>query len=128
MMEIIYRQFKEKLLKMGYSEKEAAHLYGSVQEMDEQSRTWVKKWLNTGMLPRDEIEGVTAEYLIDEYKYAPLNAFIILDWLKSDPQAAKYFLLKAAVPAQIDESVVEEVRSIMGEAPQAMQPDETEGA
>ena len=46
---------------------------------------------------KEYIEGITVEYLVKNYGLKPVNAFIVIDWLKTDPQAAKYFMLKFVV-------------------------------
>lgn len=101
-MKISFREFNSYLQKEGYTKQEIKHLFNAVKSMDSESRGWVIKWFNTGAIPNDEIEGVSAKYLIQECGYKVMNAFIILDWLKTDPQAAKYFILK--IPSTISPS------------------------
>jgi len=101
-MKVSYKDFRSYLRNEGYADSEIKHLFHAVQSMDQESLAWVIKWFHSGAFPDKEIEGVTAKYLIDECGYKPLNAFIILDWLKTDPQAAKYFILK--IPSTISPS------------------------
>lgn len=91
---ITYRQFRGFLESEGYAENEIRHLFGAVKSMDRETRHWVVEWMYEGVLPKKEVENVTAEFLINECGYQTINAFIILDWLKADPQAAKYFVAK----------------------------------
>lgn len=93
-MKMTYGEFENILLNDEYSIKEIRHLFNAVKEMDKQSRLWVIKWILFGEYPVDEIEGITAQQLVDEMGFKPMNAFIILDWLKTEPDTAKYFLLK----------------------------------
>ena len=115
-MKISYKDFKACLEIDGYSAGEIDHLFNAVKSMDSTSRAWVIRWLNKGMLPDDEIEGVTAAYLIEELKYKPINAFIVLDWLKTDPEAAKYHILKITSPIPPSESVGREMAKYIDEA------------
>ena len=112
-MKITYKEFKDQLRSGGYSDREIVHLFQAFKEMDNQSRLWVIYWVLANRLPEDEIQGVTARYLIEEMKYTPINAFIVLDWLKTDPQAAKYFVLKRAADANIGETAARQIDEIM---------------
>lgn len=112
-MKITFKEFHNFLCENGCSEAEIRHLFGAVRSMDPESRNWVIRWFCTGELPGQEVEGVTARELIDHYGYKPLNAFIVLDWLKADPQAAKYFLLKIPSTIPPDESIGEEMEKLL---------------
>lgn len=90
---ITFLEFQHALRDEGYTPGEIRYLFGAVKEMDEESRGWVVDWIIHNVLPQDVVEGVTAEFLIEEGKYKPINAMIVLDWLKSDPAAAKYFVM-----------------------------------
>lgn len=125
-MKMTYAEFENQMRGNGYSGREISHIFRAFMEMDNESRSWLLGWLIANRIPEKEIEGVSARYLIDELKYAPVNAFIILDWLKTDPQAAKYFVMKSAVDANIGETAAREIEKIMqrdGVKPSA-QPDE----
>lgn len=112
-MKITFREFRSFLSSEGCSEVEIRHLYGAVKSMDAESRGWVVRWFCTGELPDDEVEGVTAKYLVDKCGYKALNAFIVLDWLKTDPQAAKYFVLKIPVTISPSDSIGQEVEEYL---------------
>ena len=93
-MRVTYRDFCAVFSQEGYTFSEVRHLFTALQSMDRQSRKWFIDWFFNGTLPGEVVEGVTAEYLIDKLKCKPLNAFIILNWLKEDPETAKYFVMK----------------------------------
>ena len=112
-MKITFEEFHDFLSNEGCSEAEICHLYGAIKSMDAESQSWVIRWFCTSELPEDEIEGVTAKYLIDKCGYKPLNAFIVLDWLKTDPQAAKYFVLKIPVTISPSDSIGQEVEELL---------------
>ena len=92
-MKITFREFRDFLFEAGCSEAEVCHLYRA--------------------LPDAEVEGVTAGYLVEKCGYKPLNAFIVLDWLKADPQAAKYFVLKLPSTISPSDSIGQEVSERM---------------
>lgn len=114
-MKITYKDFGIFMKSEGYTESETKHLFSAVKSMDRESRAWVVEWFNKGVFPDKEIEGVTAEYLINQCGYKPLNAFIVLDWLKADPQAAKYFVLKFPSTIPPDDAIGSDIEKIMEE-------------
>ena len=92
---ISYREFKSFLKKSNYyTDKEIRHLFNSVKQLDKETRGWVIDWFHTGEYPSKEVEQVTVRTLVDDFGYKPLAAFIAIDWLKNDPQAAKYFMIQ----------------------------------
>ena len=112
-MRIAFKEFHRFLSEDDYTDKEIRHLFHAVKAMDQESRRWVLRWFNQGSYPDQEIEGVTAKYLVETCGYRPLNALIILDWLKADPQAAKYFVLKIPSTIPPGEAIGEEIEKIM---------------
>ena len=112
-MRISFKEFHRFLSEDDYTDKEIRHLFHAVKAMDQESRRWVLRWFNQGSYPDPEIEGVTAKYLVETCGYRPLNALIILDWLKADPQAAKYFVLKIPSTIPPGEAIGEEIEKIM---------------
>lgn len=101
---LTYLYFR-KNLKDTYSEKELRQLFGSIKKMDEESRGWVAAWMNGEGYPKDEIENVDIFFLIDECNFQPLNAIIILDWLKNEPEAAKFCLQRYLSSGKSDENI-----------------------
>lgn len=112
-MRISFKEFHRFLSEDDYTDKEIRHLFHAVKAMDQESRRWVLRWFNQGSYPDQEIEGVMAKYLVETCGYRPLNALIILDWLKADPQAAKYFVLKIPSTIPPGEAIGEEIEKIM---------------
>ncbi len=95
-MKLSFQEFENILLHDDYTVKEIRHLFNVVKKMDKESRLWVIKWILFGEYPNDEVEGVTIQELVNDLGYKPMNAFIVLDWLKTDPDTAKYFILKTS--------------------------------
>ena len=114
-MKITFREFHNFLSRDGYQDGEIRHLFNAVRAMDSESRSWAIWWFAADRLPTIEIEGVTAEYLVKKCGYKPINALIILDWLKTDPQAAKYFLLKMSASISLTDSISQEMEQILQE-------------
>ena len=112
-MRISFKEFHRFLSEDDYTDREIRHLFHAVKAMDQESRRWVLRWFNQGSYPDQEVEGVTAKYLVEPCGYRPLNALIILDWLKADPQAAKYFVLKIPSTISPGEAIGEEIEKIM---------------
>ena len=112
-MKITFKEFCSFLSRDGYKDGEIRHLFNAIRSMDSESRSWVIWWFAADRLPTKEIQGVTAEYLIKECGYKPLNALIILDWLKTDPQAAKYFLLKMSASISPSDSIGQEMEQVL---------------
>jgi putative SOS response-associated peptidase YedK len=48
-----------------------------------------EKWLESGTIDTIEIEGYTLEKLMHERKMNIVSAYLLLDWLKREPEAAK---------------------------------------
>lgn len=112
-MKISFKDFNKYFKSDGCTDREVKDLFHTVKLMDKESRSWVVKWFHSGRLPEKEIEGVTASYLVDECGYRPLNALIALDWLKTDPEEAKYFILKAPHGIAPDERVGQEMAEFL---------------
>lgn len=112
-MKITFKQFRSSLLDLGYSGAEIRHLYKAIKNMDSESRRWVIRWFCADELPDIEIEGITAGDLVNKSGYQPLNALIVLDWLKTDPQTAKYFLLKSPGAISPSDSIGPEVDRLL---------------
>lgn len=94
---ISYKEFKSFLKKANYyTDKEIRHLFNAVKKLDKETKGWVIDWINTGEYPSKEVEQVTVRTIVEDFGYMPIAAFITIDWLKRDPQAAKYFIIKIA--------------------------------
>ena len=112
---ITYKAFIAFMIKNGYTEKEAKHLFSTVKTMDKETRKWIIDWFEGRGFPNKQVEGITVEYLIKNYGLKPVNAFIVIDWLKTDPQAAKYFILKIPTEITISDNIADEMRAFLKE-------------
>ena len=112
-MRITYREFQRFMKQDGYTEKEIRHLFNTIRKMDRESRRWVIRWFHEGEFPKKEVEGVTVEWLIKELNYKPINAFIAINWLKEDPAAAKYFMVKQRAGVDPSKEVGSEMKEFL---------------
>lgn len=110
---ITYNIFKEFMLKNGYTEKEAKHLFTAIKATDKETQQWFFDWFNGKGLPEKNVENVTVGYLVENYGMKPVNAFIVIDWLKHDPQAAKYFMLKIPTEVTIGDKTIKEMKEFL---------------
>lgn len=118
-MKMTYTQFED-VLQYDYNPKDIRHLFNMVKGMNSRGRLRVIKWVLFGHLPTEAIEGVTAEELINTMGFKPMNAFIILDWLETAPDEAKFFLLKPHPDQTPSEDIVQEMQEFL--QAQNMQP------
>lgn len=96
--EIKYKVFYNTLKRSdyGYTDEEIRNLFLSARAMDEESRGWVISWMKGRGLPKAAVEDVSADFLVKNVGMQPLNALIALDWLKQEPEMAKYYIMKFA--------------------------------
>ncbi|MCD7824130.1 MAG: hypothetical protein LUG86_08990 [Oscillospiraceae bacterium] len=115
--ELRYKKFYNtlKMSDFGYTDEDIRTLFRSVREMDDESRGWVISWINGKGLPKATVEGVTAKYLVDEVKMQPVNALIALDWLKHEPETAKFYILRLAKDDSENEAAMEKMKKIVEE-------------
>ncbi|MCD7885098.1 MAG: hypothetical protein LUI87_15580 [Lachnospiraceae bacterium] len=116
-VKIGYKTFYSFLKKSdyGYTEEEIKNLFLSVRAMDEESRGWVINWINGKGLPRTIVEDVTADFLVNEVGMQPINALIALDWLKHEPEMAKYYIMKLAKDNSEKDAAEADMRKIAEE-------------
>ena len=110
---LIYRDFKKFLLKDGYTESEIVHLFKSIKKTDADTRRQITDWFNGDGFPEDIVENITVNFLVTEYGMKPINAFLTIDWLKHNPQSAKYFMLKNNPEIQISDNLQKEMEDIL---------------
>ena len=104
MRRITFREYSQCLTGEGYSPTEILNLYNEMKALDPQVRRWVIDWFFGGGFPGEIVEGVTVQYLVEEVGMKPMNAFIAIDWLKKDPDAAKYALTHARAPLPMEDA------------------------
>ena len=59
-----------------------------IQSFDHRLKTMFLEWVETKKEPQFIIEGYSYEKLTREFKMNPIGAFVTLDWLIKEPEAA----------------------------------------
>lgn len=99
MRKITYSEFSRFLLGEGYSPSESLNLFREMKQLSPKVRGWVIDWFFGGGYPTEVVEDMTVQMLVEEAELKPLNAFIAIDWLMKDPDAAKFALTHAKMPS-----------------------------
>ena len=60
-----------------------------IEKFSNTLRIEFEKFLETGELPKTEVEGWNFEKLIKEKSLHPVGAFIMFDWLQREPEKAR---------------------------------------
>ena len=84
------------LLALGYTHPEAEQAAMKIERMAPWLLEQLDQWFRTGSLPEEEYEGFTVAELVDERGFTVPAAFLYLDWLMKEPEAAKLALADMA--------------------------------
>ncbi len=128
-MKINKGEFLELFGDEGYSLWELEHLFYVVCKMDRKVRHWVIQWLMGKGYPKERLEGMSVGELVEKQGMKPLNAFIVMDWLIKDPEAAKYSLTRSHMGITIDDETRQQLMEAIkkrGEVLEESQPLEAE--
>lgn len=79
-----------------YPERELESAAEKLARMPEELRRAVRRWDVTGAAPDVEAAGVTLRELTDVFGYGTIAAFLMIDWLRRDPQEARIALAQPA--------------------------------
>ncbi|MCB0209630.1 MAG: hypothetical protein KDJ52_09880 [Anaerolineae bacterium] len=71
-----------------YPEKGAGLIAEQIVNFQPEVRAAFNRWWQTGQLTSFAIEGYTIERLQTEHSMNPIAAFLTLDWLLTEPEAA----------------------------------------
>lgn len=113
MSKLNYEDFVKKALnEQDYSKRQLKIAFTALSRMDNESRKWFIKFIFTGSYPTAVVEDVTVEKLVNDLKYTSIQAFLVFDWLKHEPDKAKYYIVK---PSAKIETVSEETANKMRE-------------
>jgi hypothetical protein len=72
----------------GYSRRGSEVAAAELAAAHEKIQTAFLRWWQTGEITKMEVEGYTAQRLIQERHMKPVAAFLTLDWLLKEPAAA----------------------------------------
>ena len=68
-------------------------------------------WANSGVYPDIKVANFDLEFLVDEYGLEPVNAFLVLSCLKTDPDTAFYSLLCRPAGSIISQEEKDRIRA-----------------
>ena len=117
MRKINEKQFRAYMKKeLHYSRDEIEHTLTAVEEMEPEVLNWLLDWMEGKGYPENPVEGVTVRDLIEkaELSLNPVSAFLAVDWLKKEPEAAKYSLSRRPENLEIDPEVAKQMEEILG--------------
>ena len=115
MKKVVFRDFCAWLRACGYTDMEIVRLYDRIRDLDADIQGWVADWIGGKGYPQERIEGVTVAELTEKLKLKPMNAFIIMNWLRKNPDEAKYALLHMHADLEISEKTRETTRNCLRE-------------
>lgn len=101
--------------KCEYSERETMQAVSAVERMTPDLQADLMEYVVTGRITPVVIEGVTVTDLMEKAGMNPVTAFLSLDYLKTDPEEAKYILTRRREELVVDEKRVEELRAKLSE-------------
>lgn len=84
------------LLELGYTRPEAEQAAAKIERMAPRLLGQLDQWFRTGSLPEDVYEGFSAAELVAERGFTVPAAFLYLDWVLREPEAAKAALADMA--------------------------------
>lgn len=84
------------LLELGYTRYEAEQAAARMERMAPRLLEQLDLWFRTGSLPEDMYEGFTVAELVEERGFMVPAAFLYLDWVLKEPEAAKAALADMA--------------------------------
>lgn len=82
--EIIEKLINEK----GYDRQQTERLEEKIDRLSPDIRASLENWIETGSLESPEYEGYNVEKILKKQPYKEIGAFIMLDWLKRNPEEA----------------------------------------
>ena len=106
------KQWRSFLEKRGYSKDGAAAATEHIMEMDPKIKQDFIRWSNSGVLPELVIEGFDLPGLMSSLGMTEVSAFITLDWLLKDPEAAKQALSAPMDKIVVSQTVIDELEQI----------------
>lgn len=92
-MVITQQEIRERLMAHhDYNVREAASAAAKLSALQPALQEPFEHWWKTGKLPELNVEGFTAQELIEERGMTPPAAILVLDWLLREPTVARLAL------------------------------------
>lgn len=89
-MRISYKRLLNYLTdNLGYSETRAKRTISALRKIDSCILEAFLKWFYTAKFPEEALYGINVKALCDKRSLDPVTAFLTVDWVAREPQAAK---------------------------------------
>lgn len=105
-MLINYFSLKKRIESCGISKNSSKRIIKDIRKMDPELKKAFGKWYKSGITPKQYVEGITFDMLVNSFKMNAFNAFLTLDWLKREPLEAKSALGRAIDTIVVDNEVL----------------------
>ena len=114
MSKLNYADFEKEILNgQKYSDRNLKMIFLALSEMDKESRKWYIRFVLTGTYPDAEIEGYTVKDLVENLNYTNTQAFLVFDWLKDNPEEAKFFITSNFPSLEMSSETVDKMREYL---------------
>ena len=105
-MLINYFSLKKRIESCEISKNNSIKIIRDIRKMDPGLKKAFGKWYKSGIIPKEYIEGITFDMLVNSFQMNGFNAFLTLDWLKREPLEAKAALGRAIDTIVVDNEVL----------------------
>lgn len=105
------RRWTEILRNEGYSKAGAKSAAEKIVGMDAELRVSLQKWLDHRELDHLAVDGISLLELTETLGYREIAAFLILDWLKREPDKAKEALCNVIDKNEFSDEWLEKVEA-----------------
>lgn len=94
------------LKRNGYSDAAASSAAPKIEKMDAQLKNDLLRWDKIGDFPDKEIDGFTVAGLVENVGMHPIGAFLMMDWLLREPDAARCALAQPIAELEINQTAL----------------------
>lgn len=99
----------EFLKRNDYPQHLIAGMLPKMERLPEDLKEALKRWDATGVLPDLEEEGFCLKELVEYAGLQEIAAFLMLDWLRREPEEAKVALAEPRTKIYVDEKCIDEL-------------------
>lgn len=109
------KRWTDALMDAGYSSGGAKSAAEKILVMDEEIREGLSRWMEEGELVDIAIEDISVHELVNELGYKEIAAFLMLDWLRREPDAAKEAICRFADRVVISKECLKKLKIVAEE-------------
>lgn len=106
------KKWEELLRRNDYPESSIASAASKLENLTEDFAEAVLEWDRTGELPYMEVEGFTADEIVEYMGVHEIAAILMLDWLRREPEEAKMAIAESVSKIEISENEKEIIRQM----------------